>query len=159
MPDDDDARSIREMADADAEQQTKAELFPIGSLDGDETTLGQLIRGNHSVEVTVSMGSAEVPVRGGGLLDVNREHLLLVTVEPRKIEVVPKREGDRVEGKEIVGYKLRQGATPIFVERVHGEAGAIEAAFIDLLREDETAAAALLERVTRRTEQALGATA
>lgn len=151
-----DDQSIREMADADANDPDE-ELFPLGSLEGDETTLKQLVKANHHQTVTVSMGSAEVPVTGGGLLDVNAEHMLLVTVEPRKIEVVPEREGDRVDGKTIVGYKLRQHLTPLHVERVRGEAGAIEAAFTDLLGADEGQAAALLDRMKARTDTALGA--
>lgn len=155
MPDDA-PQSIREMAEGDAVNQ-EGELFPIGSLQGDETTLGTLIRSNHKTELTVSMGTAEVPVRGGGMLDVNREHLLLVTVEPRKIETVPQREGDRLEGKEIVGFKIRQTVTPIYVERVQGEGGALVAAFADLLRADESAALAALEGMKDRAGRALGA--
>lgn len=158
MPDD--PQSIREMADADAEQQTEAEMFPIGSLEGDEAKLETMIRPGEPVKITVSMnGTPEVPMPRGGLLDVRKEHLLLVTCEVESPIPVPEREGDRTTGKKIVGWKIRQKLRPIYVERVHGEAGAIESAFVDLLRGDEAAAAALLERMTRRTEQALGAIA
>lgn len=154
---DEEGQSIREMAEQEGQDADAGELFPMGSLEGDETTLASLIKANHTVTVTVAMGSAEVPIRGGGLLDVNREHMLLVTVEPRKIETVPQREGDRLDGKTIVGYKERQTVTPIYVERVQGEGGAIIAAFADLLKADESAALAALDQMKARAQTALGA--
>jgi hypothetical protein len=105
------------------------------------------------------MGTAEVPSPSGGLLSANKEHLLLVTCEHAGYTEVPKREGDRVNGKVVVGWKTRQTLRPIYVERVNGKAGAIEAAFVDLLKADESGAAALLDRMTKRAEQTLGATA
>lgn len=159
MADEDGSKSIREMAEADAEAADAAELFPLGSLEGDETTLASLVQPGESNEVTVSMGTAEVPSPSGGLLSPHKEHLLLVTCEHAGYTEVPKREGDRVNGKRVVGWKTRQTLRPIYVERVQGEAGAIEAAFADLLRADETAAAALLDRMRDRADKALGAPA
>jgi hypothetical protein len=149
----DEPQSIREMAEQDTPE---SELFPLGSLEGDDTTLGQIIKPSHTVEITVSMGTAEVPSPSGGLLNPNDEGLLLVTYEHAGYTPVPVRKGDRVAGKEITGWKIRQNLRPIHVERVHGEAGAIEAAFVDLLRENDEAAGALLDRMKRRAEQALG---
>jgi len=154
---DDESKSIREMAEADADAADDAELFPLGSLEGDETTLAQLIKPGHTVEVTVSMGTAEVPSPRGGLLDPANEGMVLVTFEVAGYTPVPVRRGDRVSGKEITGWKLRQNLRPIHVERVQGEAGAIEAAFADLLRADEAAASSLLDRMRDRADKALGA--
>ena len=155
MADEDGGQTIREMAEADAQQQDAAEMFPAGSLEGDETTLATLIKPGQPNEVTVSMGTAEVPSPRGGLLNPDREHLLLVTTEHAGYTEVPKREGDRVTGKTVVGWKTRQNLRPIYVEQVKGEAGAIEAAFADLLMSDASAAGALLDRMQARAEKAM----
>lgn len=154
---DEEPQSIREMAENDA-QEGAGELFPIGSLEGDETSLATLVKPTHTHEVTVSMGTAEVPSPRGGLLSPDSEHLLLVTCEHAGYTEVPKREGDRVSGKTVIGWKTRQTLRPIYVERVKGEAGAIEASFADLLKADETAAMALLDRMRARAEKSLGVT-
>jgi hypothetical protein len=151
-------QSIREMAEAET-QQAAGELFPLGSLEGDEATLGQLIQPNHETHVTVSMGTAEVPMPRGGLLAPDKEHTLLVTCEVSGFEPVPQRDGDRVQGKTIVGWKVREKLRVIYVERVKGEEGSIEAQFADLLRADEQRGAALLDRLKGRVEQALGVSA
>lgn len=156
---DEGSQSIREMAEADSGAADAAELFPLGSLEGDETTLGGLVQPGQPVEVTVSMGTAEVPSPRGGLLSPHKEHLLLVTCEHAGYTEVPKREGDRVNGKTVVGWKTRQSLRPIYVERVAGEAGTIEAAFVDLLKADEQQAAALLDRMRERADRALAAPA
>jgi hypothetical protein len=153
----DDPQSIREMAEKDAEEAAE-ELFPIGALEGDETTLGSLVKPGQTNEVTVSMMTAEVPSPRGGLLSPDRDHLLLVTTEHAGYTEIPKREGDRVNGKTVVGWKTRQNLRPVYVERVNGEAGAIEAAFTDLLRANEQDAMALLDRMRARAETALGVT-
>lgn len=154
----DEPQSIREMAEKDT-AEAETELFPIGSLEGDETSLATLVKPTHTHEVTVSMGTAEVPSPRGGLLSPEREHLLLVTCEHAGYTEVPKREGDRVSGKTVIGWKTRQTLRPIYVERVNGEGGAIEAAFADLLRADEGAAMQALDRMKTRAEKALGVTA
>lgn len=154
----DNDQSIRDMAEKDAAEAAE-ELFPLGSLEGDETSLATLVKPNHSHEVTVSMGTAEVPSPRGGLLSPDKEHLLLVTCEHAGYTEVPKREGDRHTGKQLVGWKTRQTLRPIYVERVNGEGGAIEAAFADLLRADEAGAMQALDRMKSRAEKALGVTA
>lgn len=148
-------KTIREMSEEDAGDE---ELFPLGSLDGDEATLGQLIKKNHTVEITASMGTAEVPMRGG-LLDPNENHMLLVKIEPGKIDTVPQRDGDPVNGKTITGWKLRQNLRPTYVERLRPDVAAMEASFAALLLADETAAASLLDRMQDRAEKQLGVTA
>jgi hypothetical protein len=160
MTDEDGNQSIREMAEADGAAADATELFPMGSLDGDEGSLDTMIQPGESVQYTVSMNAtSEVPAPRGGMLDIRKEHLLLVTCEVAHPIPVPVREGDRATGKTITGWKIRQQLRPIYVERVKGEAGAIEAAFADLLRADEDGAAALLDRMRARMESALGAPA
>jgi len=150
-------KSIREMADA---EPAETELFPMGSLEGDEKTLGQLIRPNQSTEVTVAMTKGEVPSPTGGLLDPNKTALVLVTCEVGQYAEIPIREGTRADGdRKITGWKLRQQLTPIYVEKMAATGGVIEASFAALLQEDEPAAAALLDRMQARVEQALGVTA
>lgn len=157
MPDDE-PQSIREMAENDAESGA-GELFPLGSLEGDDAKLETMIRPGEKVTHSVTMnGTSKVPLTGG-LLDIRKEHMLLVTCEVAHPIAVPDREGDRVAGKTIVGWDIKQKLTPIYVERVKGEAGAIEAAFADLLKGDDRAAMALLDRMKVRAEQALGVTA
>jgi hypothetical protein len=152
----DEAQGIRDMAESDAAEAAE-ELFPTGSLDGDNVTLGQIIRPGEKVEVTVSMRSAQVPMPRGGLLDPRKEHMLLVTTEVDHMVPAPKRDGDRVTGKTVEGWGIRQVLRPIYLERVKGEEGAIEASFADLLKADASRAAALLDRLRTRTESALGA--
>lgn len=88
-----------------------AEMFPMGILDGDpKVTLGKLIRRGAEVEYTVSLGSAEVPLRGG-LPDPETYMRLFVTAELQKVEVVAK----RVDG-DVSTWKVRAKMRPTFVE-------------------------------------------
>jgi hypothetical protein len=146
-------RSIEGRA-ANGEGDDAPELFPLGSLEGDGVTLKTIVKPSEKVETTVAMMSAEVP-SSGGLLDPRREGMLLVTYELAQAPLVPKREGDRARGKQIVGWKIRQQVRPIFVEQVSGEAGALEANFAALLAEDPAKAGALLDRMRERAEAAL----
>jgi hypothetical protein len=156
---DDEPQSIREMAEGEAAQQEAAELFPIGSLEGDEATLQAMIQAGDKVTYSVTMnGTSKVPM-SGGMLDIRKEHTLLVTCEVAFPVPVPDREGDRMTGKRIVGWDVKQKLVPIYVERVKGEEGVIEAQFADLLRADEGRAAALLDRLKGRVESALGVSA
>lgn len=155
-----DTESVREMAEHDAETPEE-ELFPLGTLEGDDVTLGGLVKGNHSFQITVSMnGTSEIHSPSDtGLFDPSKEHMLLVTCEQASLELVPDREGERVQGKKIVGWKGRQKLRPIYCEKVKGEAGVIESQFSALLGADEAAAMALLDRLKARAEKALGVTA
>lgn len=135
------------------------ELFPMGSLEGDAKTLKSLIRSGQAVKSTVSMTGAEVPVRSGGLLDPEKEGMLLVTFEVAHYTPVPVREGDRETGKRLTEWKIRQTVRPIHIERVDGEDGIIEANFAMLAEANPTAAGALLDRMRARLTDALnGAT-
>lgn len=156
-----DDQSIREMAEGDASEAEAAELFPMGTLDGDDVTLETLVKGNQAFQLTVSMnGTSEIhSPAGSGLFDPSKEHMLLVTCEQASLELVPDREGERVQGKRIVAWKGRQKLRPIYCERVDGQAGIIEAQFAELLKADEGAAAALAERINARVSNALGVSA
>jgi len=155
-----DAQSIREMAEGEA-ADAAAEMFPLGTLEGDDVQLGNLVKGDHTFKITVSMnGTSEIHSPGDtGLFDPSKEHMLLVTVEEASLELVPDREGDRVQGKSIIGWKGRQKLRPIYCEKVKGEAGVIESQFAALLAANEGEAAALLDRLRARAERALGVTA
>src|SRR4051794_4660230 len=73
----------RSVADAAAngeheEEPTEDELFPLGSIEGDpKVTLKNLIKSGKPIEYTVSMRSAEVPLRGG-LPDPDAFHRIFV---------------------------------------------------------------------------------
>lgn len=110
-PPSDDGASIADRAERDDDGE-QAELFPIGSLEGDpRRTLKNLLRAGLPVEYTCSLMSAEVPLRGG-LLDIESSGEVLVTWEPAKLEVVPDRDAEL--GK-VVGVKVRQKLRPVYV--------------------------------------------
>lgn len=145
------ANGAASIAQRAADDEPEPELFPMGSVEGDAKTLKTLIRAGQSVKQTVSIGRAEVPLTGTGLLDPDKEGMLLVSYEVAGYEPVPEREGERHEGKRVVGWKLRTNLRAIHVERVNGEEGAIEANFAALLDADEERAGALLDRLGART--------
>jgi hypothetical protein len=150
-------RSIAERAadGDDGEPGEQAEIFPLGSIEGDAKTLKTLIRAGLPVTQTVAMGSAEVPISSGGLIDPDKEGMLLVTYEAAGYQPVPVREGERHEGKRVKSWKIRTHLRPIHVERIDGEAGVIEANFASLLDVDDKAAAALLDRLGARVKAKL----
>jgi hypothetical protein len=115
----DNVRSIADRAnggeEGDGEQE---ELFPLGTLEGDKKTLAQIIRKGLPVETTVSLMSAEVPLRGG-LPDPDKLHRALITAEVAKLTPVPVRE----DGK-IVSWKVRVSLRPTYVEAVEGQEAA-----------------------------------
>lgn len=106
----DNVRSISDRAQNGEDEQE--ELFPLGSLEGDKKTLAQIIRKGLPIETTVSLRSAEVPLRGG-LPDPEKLHRVLITSEVAKLEPVPIRE----DGK-IVSWKVRVVLRPTYVEAV-----------------------------------------
>lgn len=107
-------------ADSDEDGEGQAEMFPMGTLEGDpKVTLKNLIKPNHRVEYTASLMSAEVPVRHG-LMDPYADGQAVETHELAKIELVPIRETDSAGQKKIVGWKVRSKLRPVFVEPVAG---------------------------------------
>lgn len=148
----DDERTINEMSGGDGDD---LELFPQGSLAGDGKSLKNLVKASDRVELTVSMASAEVPApKDAGLLDDEKEHLILVTCEVANYHPVPIREGDKGEKKKK-GYKIRTTLRPIYLEQLKGEVGTIEAGFAALCSEKASDAAALYERLGKRLEAEL----
>lgn len=113
-PEDERVASIADRAESD-EEPTQDELFPKGVLDADgKIQLKNLIRANEGVEVTASLMSAEVPLRGG-LVDPRREGKVVVSYEAAKYIPVPVREGEPGDRK-LVGWKIRCQMRPTFVE-------------------------------------------
>lgn len=92
--------------------------FPSGVVDaGTNTkTLKTLIRAGLPVELTVSMRSAEVPLRGG-IPDPDALMRLMVTAELAQVVPVPVRE-DVGGVRKTVGWKVRAVLRPTFVEAV-----------------------------------------
>ena len=144
-PEPESSRSIAERAI----DPVQVELFPAGTIAGDGKTLKTLIRANQAQEITTSMMSAEVPTPRGGLLDPERQGMLLVTYDWRSVPPVAVREGEPGD-RRIVSWKLRQQVRPVHIEQVHGEAGVIEANFAALLEADPEAARDLFARLGER---------
>lgn len=104
-------RSVADRAE-DGDGEDQEEMFPLGSLEGDpKKTLKNLIRAGLPIEYTVSLRSAEVPLRGG-LPDPDAFHRLFVNSVVEKVETVALREENK-----IVGWKVRAILRPIFVQQ------------------------------------------
>ena len=160
MPDDDQQTNVSSLADraaAGEAAEPEPELFPIGSVDGDQgVTIKTLIKSGQEVQFTMSMRSAEVPVRGQGMLHPDREAALLVRVEPGKAELVPVREGEAGE-KRITGWKVRQQLRPVHILRVEAKGADIEAGFRELCSGDARQAAQVLDRMQAALAEVLKA--
>jgi len=103
-------RSIAERAENGEPDQQE---FPKGIIDvGAARTLKNLIKGGLPVESTVSMMSAEVPLRGG-LPDPDGQHRFVVTTELHKAEEIAKREDGL-----LASWKVRSHLRPVYVESV-----------------------------------------
>jgi hypothetical protein len=152
----DDGRSIGERAanGEHDEPMTEAELFPMGSLEGDEVTPQSIIKRGAPVEVTVSLSKAEVPLRGSGLLDPNRSGRVLVSFIPGVLEEVPKRE-DAGDPNKVTGWKIRQNLRAVYVRPATNDADLIRAAFDSLMADDAAGAGALLDALREQLSSAL----
>ncbi len=131
------------MADepADTGEEPEAdELFPKGSLAGDEVTAQTLVKRGLPVEVTVSLSKAEVPSKGG-LLNPNKAGRVLVSYLPGTVHEVPQRDGDE---DELVGWKIRQDLRATFVMDANDEQELIRSEFQALCLLDGSAARELL---------------
>lgn len=132
------------MADEDGDE----ELFPIGSVQGDG--LKQLAKRGKDIAFEVKIKAVGVPSKSG-LADPEKVRTLLVACEPGKSDEVPHKE----EGK-VVRYTVRQHYTPIYVEAVQrGDAGRLEAAFDQLLKDDSAAAGKALDAMQKRASKAM----
>jgi hypothetical protein len=155
--DDNGAASIEERTANGETIEPDDELFPLGSLEGDSVTPQTYVRKGLPITVTASLMSAEVPNRGG-LLKPDRYGRLLITYLPGKKDDVPLRE-DRTDAAKVTGYKLRQHLRVTYVQDANDPAALIAQEFEGLLATEPEAAGALLERLTAKTTEALGAPA
>lgn len=124
--------SIEQRArDGEEPEPTDEELFPLGSLDGDpKVTLKNLLNPRVPTEISASMGTAAVPIKGAGFFDPEREITLLVRVLPGgPVPVATRRKGD--EKHKIEKWRVTQPLTPIYVQ----EAGSMftEAQVVEML--------------------------
>lgn len=142
--------------DSSGDAEPAAELFPVGSIEGDGFSHKTMVKAGMSTEITVAMTGGEVPIPNGtGLLDPAKEGMLLVTYEVADAgRAIPQREGERGD-KRIVGYKFRQTVRPVYIERVKGEEGVIEGHFAALLEAEPSRAGALLDRLNARAGRSL----
>lgn len=144
--------SIAARAEQGEHETDDAQLFPMGSMEGDKVTLSKIVKPGEKVSVEVSLRAASVPVAGGGLIDPRRDRKLLVTVEPGGPIMVPQRD----EGK-IASWTARQILRPIYVEAVQGgTAGDLEGLFAELLDADPTAASKALDSMQAKAVAVLG---
>jgi hypothetical protein len=129
--------SIEDLANEVDEQ---AELFPVGSLEGDDMTPQKFIKKGLPVEVTVAIGQAEVPMSGGGLLDPERRGRVLVSYAFAKNIEIP-----TIEDGKLKGWKIRQMLRSTYVEQANDEAALIKKEFEALLALDASEAGAVLD--------------
>lgn len=90
-------------------------LFDMGGLDGDSAvTVQNIIDEGDEIELTASLGAAEVPLKGG-LVDPNERVRLFVTAEYAGKVDVPVR--DR-ESREVESWKVRAKFRPTRCESI-----------------------------------------
>jgi hypothetical protein len=108
--------SIAERAANGDDTEPEEELFPLGSLTGDPAvTLKNLLKPRVPVEISASMGTAAVPIKGSGFFDPEAEVTLLVRVLPGgPVPVATRKKGD--EKSQIEKWRITQPLTPIFVQ-------------------------------------------
>lgn len=119
------------------------EMFPTGSLPGDEISPQSLIKKGLPIELVVSLSKAEVPIRGNGLVNPNAYGQVLVTYLPGKLHELPIRQ-DEHDGAKVTGWKLTQDLRAMYVEDANDRAGLITAQFEALCATDGAGATALL---------------
>jgi hypothetical protein len=109
--------SVNDRVDAgEGDGAPEEELFPLGSLSGDPAvTLRNFIKPRTPVEISASMGTAAVPIKGAGFFDPEQEITLLVRVLPGgPVPVATRKKGD--EKSKIEKWRLTQPLTPIYVQ-------------------------------------------
>lgn len=139
--DDDNVVSIGQGA-APRSDGEEPEFFPLGSLEGDGVTAQTLVKKGLPMEVTVAIGSAEVPVPGGGLLDPNKGGRVMVSYAYWKTIEVP-----TVEDGKIVGWKVRQMLRAAYVAQANDEARLVRDEFEALLALDPVRAGQVLDQL------------
>jgi hypothetical protein len=135
------------------DEPSEEELFPLGSLEGDSAvTLKTLLKARTPVEISASMGTAAVPIKGSGFFDPEQEITLLVRVLPGgPVPVATRKKGD--ERAQIEKWRITQPLTPIYVQEAGSmytreqvlelfhEAGVASSIVSRLLGEEPSAAA------------------
>lgn len=135
--------TVAERAANGEPEPDEAELFPLGSLDGDSITPQSLVKRGMDVEVTASLTRAEVPNRGG-LFNPSKYGRALVTCLPSTAEYVPLR-ADDAHPQRVTGWKLRQTLRVTYVTPADDVAELIRHEFEALLASDAEAAGKVLE--------------
>lgn len=129
-----------QIPDAEKEQ---VELFPDGFIEGDGLTAGKLIKPGHSIEVTASIGKAEVPIREGGLIDPELKNgRVLISYEYLHDQRIPIWSSDR---EKVTGWKIRQNLRATHVSQANDSVKLITAEFQKMLLVDEPGAGKLLD--------------
>lgn len=148
------------VAAGDDGEPTEAELFPVGSVEGDSVTPQTLVKRGLPVEVTVALMMAEVPTKTG-LLDPNKSGRVLVSYVPANVVDVPVRDNAATSADRysVKSWKLRQFLRPTFVADANDEAIVARNAFAALLATKPAAAGALLTELREMAEAELGAPA
>ena len=106
----DNVHSIADRAEEEEQIEFPRGVIEIGA--GARRTLKSLIKGGLPVDMTVSMMSAEVPLRGG-LPDPEGQVRIMVTTELHKVEEVAHREDGMVDS-----WKVRAHLRPVHAEIV-----------------------------------------
>jgi hypothetical protein len=145
-------RSIAEQA-GEAETEPPAdgdtELFPLGSIEGDELTPQKIIKRGLPVEVTVSIGKAEVPVKGNGLMDPEKTGRVIVSYAFASNTEIPTTD----ETGRVVSWKVRQSLRATHVAPANDREALIRAEFDALLALEGDAAGRLLDELKARFGQ------
>ena len=127
----------------ETEEPTEEELFPAGSLPGDDLNRQTVFKKNLPTTLVVSISKAAVPIRGAGLVNPGRFGRALITYLPSQLHELPLRE-DKDDPAKVTGLKLTQDLRAVFVTDANDAAGLIRSEFEVLAAEDTAAAVALL---------------
>ena len=127
----------------DPDDQTEEELFPAGSLPGDDITPQSIVKKGLPTKLVVALSKAEVPIRGNGLVNPNRYGQVLVTYLPGKLHELPIRE-DEHDGAKVTSWKLTQDLRAMYVEDANDRPALIRAQFEALCATDAAGAVALI---------------
>lgn len=124
-------------------EPTEEELFPAGSLPGDDITPQSIVKKGLPTTLVVSLSRAEVPIRGKGLVNPNKYGQAIVTYLPGKLHELPIRQ-DEHDGAKVTGWKLTQDLRALYVEDANDKGALIRTQFEALTALDAAAATALL---------------
>lgn len=155
MEDEARARTVADRAADGEPEKTEEELFPEGSLAGDNITPQNLVKKGLPVELRVSLTKAEVPVKGSGLFDPNRYGRALVTFLPAPVTETPVRE-HKTDTAQVTGWKLSQSLRVTYVADASDTTELVRSEFEALLETEPEVAAALAEQIAAMTAEALG---